>query len=213
MIIQLRQLMPLLAPAMGLLAIMVDAVLGQAADLEPLRYQHPGLVVDLGVGLWAWPLPLDFDGDGDLDLVVSCPDVPFNGTYLFENPGDGRDVFKPPRRISRGLQNVQISWVNGQPRIMTPGAEYPDFRRSGLEHPQALAVDDSFHKPVGQHSNKIRANQWKYADLDGDGAHDLIVGIDDWSDYGWDDAFDANGRWTHGPLHGFVYWLRNQGDD
>ena len=44
-------------------------------------------MVDLGVGLWAWPLPMDFDHDGDLDLVVSCPDVPFRGTYLFENPG------------------------------------------------------------------------------------------------------------------------------
>ena len=43
-----------------------------AADgLERLKYNHPGLVVDLGVGLWAWPLPMDFDGDGDLDLVVN----------------------------------------------------------------------------------------------------------------------------------------------
>ncbi|MEY3772410.1 MAG: hypothetical protein RL067_424, partial [Verrucomicrobiota bacterium] len=26
--------------------------------LERLKYNHPGLVVDLGVGLWAWPLPM-----------------------------------------------------------------------------------------------------------------------------------------------------------
>ena len=55
----------------------------QAEDLERLRYNNPGLVVDLGVGLWAWPLPMDFDGDGDHDLVVVCPDQPYNGTYFF----------------------------------------------------------------------------------------------------------------------------------
>ena len=71
--------------------------------LDRLPYDHPGLVVDLGVGLWAWPLPMDFDGDGDLDLVVNCPDKPYNGTYFFENAsGDTAKntmpVFKPARR-------------------------------------------------------------------------------------------------------------------
>jgi hypothetical protein len=56
-----------------------------APAFEPLPYNNPGLVVDLGVGLWAWPLPMDFDGDGDLDLVVNCPDQPSNGVYFFEN--------------------------------------------------------------------------------------------------------------------------------
>ena len=32
--------------------------------IERLKYNHPGLVVDLGVGLWAWPIPIDFDKDG-----------------------------------------------------------------------------------------------------------------------------------------------------
>ncbi|MBT6641696.1 MAG: hypothetical protein HOB45_01025, partial [Planctomycetaceae bacterium] len=36
-------------------------------ELQPLKYNNPGLVVDLGVGLWAWPLPMEYDGDGDLD--------------------------------------------------------------------------------------------------------------------------------------------------
>ena len=51
-------------------------------SLERISYHHPGLSVDLGVGLWAWPLPMDYDQDGDLDLLVSCPDVPFNGLYI-----------------------------------------------------------------------------------------------------------------------------------
>ena len=29
-----------------------------AAELERLKYNHSGLIVDLGVGLWAWPLPI-----------------------------------------------------------------------------------------------------------------------------------------------------------
>src|SRR5262245_63377216 len=86
------------------------------AGLEPVRYNHPGLTVDLAVGLWAWPLPLDYDGDGDLDLLVSCPDKPYNGMYFFENPGgDPRHpVFKAGVRVGPGYQNVQPSYVGGK---------------------------------------------------------------------------------------------------
>ena len=57
----------------------------------------------------------------------------------------------------------------------------------------------------------VRANQWQYCDYDGHGALDLIVGVGDWSDYGWDNAFDKQGRWMRGPLHGYVYLIRNTG--
>jgi len=177
-----------------------------AQGLERLKYNHPGLVVDLGVGLWAWPLPMDFDGDGDLDLVVNCPDKPFNGVYVFENPGGGTfPVFLPPRRISRGLQNVQVSYVDGKPRVLSPGTEYPDFLRTGLEEGVSLSL------PANVHPHKVRANMWRYVDYDGDERLDLIVGVGDWTDYGWDDGYDENGTWIRGPLRGFVYLLRNVG--
>jgi hypothetical protein len=35
--------------------------------------------------------------------------------------------------------------------------------------------------------------------------------VGDWKDYGWDDAYTAEGVWTNGPLRGLVYWLRNRG--
>ena len=180
--------------------------------LAPLRFNHPGLVVDLGVGLWAFPLPMDYDGDGDLDLIVCCPDKPSNGTYFFENPGGGKlPVFRPGKRISRGMQFAQVSYVDGQPRVLTAGKEHPEFLTSGLDSSQPLPLPGRFHEPVGKQNKSIRANQWRYLDYDADGALDLVVGIGDWSDYGWDDAFDSEGRWTNGPLHGFVYLVRNIG--
>ena len=47
-------------------------------------------------------------------------------------------------------------------------------------------------------------------DYDGDGDLDILVGMDDWSDYGWDNAFDSTGNWVNGPLHGYVYLLENR---
>jgi hypothetical protein len=181
-----------------------------AEGLERLKSNNPGLVVDLGVGLWAWPLPMDFDSDGDLDLVVNCPDMPYNGVYFFENiSGDTAKnklpVFKPGRRISKGLENVQVSYVNGNPRVLSPGTEHPDFLKTGLENGKKLPL------PANIHPNKVRANMWRYVDFDGDGKLDLVVGVGDWTDYGWDNAYTPEGKWTNGPLRGFVYLARNTG--
>lgn len=175
------------------------------ARLERILYNDPGLTADLGVGLWCWPLPMDFDGDGDLDLVASCQDKPYNGTYFFENtsPGEKMPVFKAGKRISKGIANVSPSYLDGDIRILSPGLEHPDFLRTGVDKNVKLPL------PANIHPNKVRANQWKYVDYDGDGLLDLIVGVEDWTEYGWDDAYDATGKWTNGPLHGHVYFLRN----
>ncbi len=182
-----------------------------AQEFQRLAYRNPGLVVDLGVGLWAWPLPMDYDGDGDMDLVVSCPDKPHNGTYFFENPGTGSDspampIFKPAVRIAPAIRNVQVSYINGKPRVLTPGFEYKTFQKTGTKQRVSLPVAGSIHEGA-----KIRANQWKLADYNGDGLDDLIVGIGDWTQYGWDNAFNEKGEWTRGPLHGYVYYLQNTG--
>lgn len=180
--------------------------------LKRLQYNNPGLVVDLGVGLWAWPLPMDFDNDGDPDLVVNCPDKPYNGVYFFENAsGDTKvnkmPVFRKARRISGGLQNVQVSYAGDQPIVMSPGTVYPDFLKSGLESGVPLPL------PPGIHPRKVRANMWRSVDFDGDGNRDIIAGVGDWTDYGWDNAYNASGEWTAGPLRGYVYLVRNTGSD
>ena len=195
-----------------LLACLGASAAAAEATLEPLKYNHPGLTVDLGVGLWAWPLPMDFDGDGDLDLVVNCPDKPYNGIYFFENAGGDTarnplPVFKPGVRISKGAQNVRVSYVGGKPVVLTPNAIHPDFLKTGIDQEVKLGLKTNIHP------NKVRANMWHQVDYDGDGVQDLVVGVGDWTEYGWDNAYDAHGRWMNGPLRGYVYVLRNTGSN
>ncbi|OHB76496.1 MAG: hypothetical protein A2Z25_11390, partial [Planctomycetes bacterium RBG_16_55_9] len=182
-----------------------------SASFERIKYNHPGLIVDLGVGLWAWPLPMDYDGDGDYDMVVSCPDKPYNGTYFFENK-DGnvkRTVFKPSVRIGTGHQDIRPSYIDGQVHLLLPGQEIVGFRERENQFKKSREIYPSanVHSSVG----RVRANQWQYCDYDGDGVLDLIVGVGDWEEYGWDNAFDSEGRWTRGPLHGYAYLVRNAG--
>ncbi|MCA9197305.1 MAG: VCBS repeat-containing protein [Planctomycetales bacterium] len=186
-----------------------------AIDLKPLRYHHDDLVVDLAVGLWAWPLPMDFDQDGDWDLVVACPDKPSNGIYLFENrTGQSKfPIFEPAQRICEATHNLRISHMKNSVRLTGPGVEYINFPQNGLADKVPIPISGDFHQLVGDKSKSIRAKQWSYCDFDADGLLDVMIGIGDWSDYGWDDAYDSNGKWTNGPLHGFVYVAKNRGSN
>ena len=172
------------------------------ADIR-LKYNHPGLIVDLGVGLWANPIPVDWDGDGDNDLLVTCRDKPSQGLYYFENTGD--HIFARGIRLAEGKRNLAVSWPGGEMRVCTPGVVYRNFREDLFNRPEKIPYKQEFFSG--------RTNQWKYADYDGDGLYDLIVGASDWRDYGWDDAYNAQGEWTHGRLHGYVYWIRNTGSN
>lgn len=174
---------------------------------ERLAYNNPDLTVDLGVGLWASPLPMDYDNDGDYDLLVSCSDVPFNGIFFFENTsGDSFPVFAPAVKVSDDpIKHIQVSYVNGEPRFLRPSEELTDFKNSFADTSKALYPGDAFEKL----HNNIRFNQWKYVDYENDGDLDIIVGIQDGEDYGWDNAFDDHGVWTNGPLHGYVYLIEN----
>ena len=180
--------------------------------LRPLRYNQDNLVVDLGVGLWAWPMPLDYDGDGDIDLLVACPDKPSNGVYFFENPSQDpklkSPVFRPGVRVGSAGHNYQISYIDDQPVILKPGYEFPRDASTGrfnFEKPKKIYDRSNVHR------NGVRGNMWRYVDYDGDGDQDIVTGVGDWTDYGWDHAYDANGQWNNGPLHGFIYLITNNG--
>jgi hypothetical protein len=168
-----------------------------------LPYNNPGLVTDLGVGLWANPIPVDWDHDGDSDLLVSTSDKPSNGLYYFEN--EGNQVFSPGRWVAEGKRQMTVSWPGGKMVVCTPGTVYQDFREELYNKPESIPFKQKFHSG--------RANQWKYADYNGDGVLDLIIGVSDWREYGWDDAYNAEGKWTNGPLHGYVYHILNHGSN
>ncbi len=173
-------------------------------------------------------------------------------------------VFKAGVWVAKGLEDMTVSYVNGEPMVCVPGEAkvraagsatpfggalsgaiatgaaganssastsksasnggvaagagpgvapvkectgivYPDFRKTGLEKGQTIPV-------VSLRSyNRTRADQWKFVDYDGDGAVDVVLGLGVWDDYGWDDAYNAQGVWTNGPLHGYVMVARNEG--
>ncbi len=194
----------------------------QAADAEvdkllQLPYNNPGLMVDLGVGLWAYPMPLDYDGDGDMDLLVACPDKPTSGTYYFENttqdPNVKLPVFKSAVRIGDGEHYMLLSNVGEEPVILRPGKEYRrDAQSKKFDFSKPSKIDAPINPNVDA-VGRIRANMWRYVDFEGDGDQDILVGTGDWSELGWDHAYDNHGQWRNGPLHGYVYLLENQGTD
>lgn len=187
--------------------------------LGRLLHHNPGLLTDLGVGLWAWPLPMDYDKDGRMDLVVVCPDRPSNGIYFFRNRGEHDPVTRLPifdpairvgdtRQASWGAGPAPaVSFIDGQPVVTTTGAVHPAFRTRGFAAPVPLVEPGRVTLVPG----RVRDSLWRFADVDGDGRQDLVVGLDDWGDYGWDDAWDNQGRWKNGPLRGQVFVLRNTG--
>ena len=181
------------------------------AAAKALAYNNPRLAVDLAVGLWGIPLPYDYDGDGLKDLLVSCPDNPYKGLYYFRNIGTPKKpFFAAAVRISdKGLNNIRLSEADGVSYVLSKDTEHLDFFRA----PYAREAKIEYAGEVlGATYKKSRSNMWNYVDWDNDGDKDIIVGIDTWDDYGWDNAYDSTGHWTRGPLHGYVYLLENTGD-
>jgi len=176
-----------------------------------LRHNNLQLTVDLGVGLWGIPLPVDYDRDGVIDLLVSCPDTPYRGLWFFRNIGSAKcPLFASAIRISeKGLNNIRMSQVDGEAYVLSCNTEYPDFLPSPYARERRI---DYAGEVLGATYRKSRSNMWNYVDWDGDGDKDIVVGIDTWDDYGWDNAYDTAGRWTRGPLHGYVYLLENTPD-
>ena len=200
---------PIACPTAGLRA--EDA---ESEGLQRVPYNNPDADAYLAVGLWAWIVPADVDQDGAVDLVVSSENVPYNGVWYFRNSGDDPvyPKFEKAQKLSRGVINVQPSWVDGKLRVLTPANEYPEFTTSGVDKPVPLLSGDE-KLPANVHNHNVRGNMWRFVDYDGDGLLDLIVGTDDWTDYGWDDAYDENGVWKNAPLRGNIYLLKNEGSN
>lgn len=173
-----------------------------------IKYNNPDLIVDLGVGLWGTPIPVDYDGDGLIDIIMSCPDTPFKGLYYFRNIGDKESpLFNSPVQLSdKAYKNIQASYYKDKLNVISQGKEFLNFKTDLYSSPHEIIVD----KAPGEGLIKVRSNMWSYVDFDSDGDPDVIVGIDDWGEYGWDNAYDNNGKWTNGPLRGYMLYYENQ---
>ncbi len=173
---------------------------------DRISYGRAGVRGRLAVGLWAYPAAIDFNGDGAMDLIVSCTDRPYNGTYLFANLGTNEEpLFDRAEWMGPGKKDLVAADFNGDGAVdlVVHGGYYNDVRKNGLGAFVAVEVHRDYH--VG------RDDLWYPVDWDGDGTIDLLNGVSDWRDYGWDDAFNDKGEWTRGPLHGYVYFFRNTG--
>ncbi len=116
-----------------------------------------------------------------------------------------------PLEFDRPLCNTKL--CRWKAASINAGVEYPAFIAKGLSERTPLPIPGNAYKPQGQQTKgpKVRHNQWRYVDYDGDGLLDLVNGVEDWSFYGWDDAWNERGEWTNGNLHGFVFVYRNEG--
>jgi hypothetical protein len=175
---------------------------------DRITFGRAGVRARLAVGLQPRPAALDADGDGDLDLVITCPDRPYNGIYLFRNIGSqAKPLFDRAEWLGPSVKELTAADFNGDGAIdlVTSGGYFSDFARNRLAQFVKVQVERSYFIS--------RDDMWQPFDWDGDGKIDLLTGVSDWRDYGWDDAFDEQGNWTNGPLHGFVYWHRNTGSN
>jgi len=193
---------------LSFLPLLVVALFASAqdADWNKVKYNNPGLTVDLEEGLWPIPIPVDNDNDGLTDLFVTETSLPNKGLYYYHNIGTAKNpLFDKPVRVSSANDSIYPSYVNGKLRVLQRGQELLNFTKEFYSHPDTIIVENN---DITKNKN-YRKNEWSYVDYDGDGDYDIIVGIDDWKDYGWDNAFDSKGHWTRGPLHGYVYLIEN----
>jgi hypothetical protein len=175
---------------------------------DRVSFGRAGVRGRLSVGLWAHPAALDFDGDGAIDLIVSCSDRPSNGIYLFRNVStNAQPLFDRAEWLGPGKKDLVAADFDGDGAIdlVSSGGYYSDVRRNRLTRFVPVKLERHYH--VG------RDDLWYPVDWDGDGRIDVLVGISDWREYGWEDAFNSKGEWTRGPIHGYVYYYHNIGSN
>lgn len=186
----------------------IGHVLYPDRSFERMPYNTSG-VTELGCGYVSMATPFDADGDGDWDLDSGGAGC--NGQVRFyENPGKSG---KKPGVFRRGVFPYKIG------RCRFAMREDGGYTLTWPEH-VSYSLPDGRPGPwrslgVGTnnvHWSNVRCNSWLTKDYDGDGRDDLIIGIGDWREYGWENNYDPVRRtWKNARCHGLVYLLRNLG--
>jgi len=103
--------------------------------------------------------------------VISCPDRPYNGIYLFTNMGSNADpVYDRAVWLGPGLRELTAADFDGDGGIdlVTSGGYFSDFRRYRLSRFVEVQLDRNYF--IG------RDDMWQPFDWDGDGRIDLLIG-------------------------------------
>jgi hypothetical protein len=137
-------------------------------------------------------------------------------------------VFKAGVRVGDGFGNIQVSYTENDPRLLIPGKEIVNFKKNKFKDVKDIYPERNIHESEG----RVRGNQWKYVDYNGNGVYDLVVGVGDWSEHGVDSVvnslrrkhpykndwtifsdaeYNKRGVWTGGPVHGYIYLIKNNG--
>ena len=143
-----------------------------------------------------------------IDLVVSCPDVPFRGTYLFENPGGAAKmpVFKPPVLCRAGARATRRSrWSTACRACCRRASNWLISAASSFGKQRSIYPQSNIHRQRRpSEPMAIRRLRW------GSGARldrgrRRLDGLRLGRCVRCDRALDAR------ALHGYVYLIRNRG--
>ena len=198
----------------------------QPGEGEPIKLNDPpavgtGDVLAYGDGAKPTaargrPIPLDWNGDGLMDLIGITGTVPDAGATLMINRGTPQQECLSDLRPLNSLRiqsNVQVDDIDGDGTIdvASKGGFYRDVLTNGFTKWHAVTSPPAFE--FSRVLPQSRFEHWFFADWDGDGVRDLLVGSDFWWEYGWCNNFDKQGNWTRGPLYGWFYFFKNTGSN
>lgn len=181
--------------ASGAVIVFVSSFAGSSQEkmkgFVRMKFNNPGLVVDMGVGIWGRAEPYDYDGDGKRDIVLRSFSKPSQWTLFYRNPGlpsDAMPIF--PKGVS-----VDESAIRNP-----EGEKLPNL-------PHEVAYD------------KLCSRSWVSRDLDGDGRKDLLCVVSDTTPYGGNPGprckidYHSDGSWAKGLVELHLYWYRNEGGE
>jgi hypothetical protein len=214
-------------------------------DEQPLALPESRLAWDpavgptpLGFGWDAEPLVLDWFGEGIYDLLVSAGGGPHGRRARVYRPAPSEAHPQPLYDAGQPVESLDgLRCLGAIPNGRESRFDLVGLGAEGLVHlrNQGGARDPEFgpRTPLGIGPDlgigPCRVVQVVTVDWDGDGLHDLLVGVDDLTDY-WPDGdrlsssqqvgfnqrgghpgYDREGLWRGRAPVGRLFWLRNVG--